>query len=97
MSQSSATEGLYHQQPTTAQLSDYASRQVPGNIIDLGVGQPSPNLLPVDLVREAAAACLGGSGTDSTMPNRDDMDDTRFMLQWVPSQCSWICFLAVLQ
>lgn len=36
-----------------------AQKEIPAGMIDLGIGQPAPALLPVDLVAEAAAHCTG--------------------------------------
>ncbi|MGB5986239.1 MAG: PLP-dependent aminotransferase family protein [Desulfobacterales bacterium] len=42
-------------EPSIAQL------EIPAGIIDLGAGQPSPELLPVDMVRGASERCTAGS------------------------------------
>lgn len=42
----------------TSQVSELAARQVAADVLDLGVGQPSPCLLPLDKIAAAAAARL---------------------------------------
>lgn len=47
--------------PQTQQLGPYPQTQADGTTINLGLGQPCPRLLPLDLLREAAAHALGPS------------------------------------
>jgi 2-aminoadipate transaminase len=39
-------------------IASSTQKTVPKGMIDLGIGQPSPSLLPLDLIQEAAAHCM---------------------------------------
>jgi DNA-binding transcriptional MocR family regulator len=53
--------------------------QVPPGVIDLGLGDPPPSLLPVDLIRQSAEACFA-AGDPSFLQYGAEQGDGKFRL-----------------
>ena len=53
--------------------------QIPPGVIDLGLGDPPPSLLPVDLIRQAAEACFS-AGDPSFLQYGAEQGDGKFRL-----------------
>eukprot|EP00798_Chlamydomonas_sp_ICE-L_P015569 gene15569-21666_t len=56
----------------TEQIGEYASRQIAGNVIDMGVGHPSPKSLPLATIQRASQHRLSSS------------EDSALLLQYGP-------------